>query len=98
MPVEHREADLGCMRLDGELRFNRKCAADRHAIAAPDKLSRLIPDFERMRITGVMQLRIGMHDAWRNPRQVPLAAAPPGAGLDYRLKGGIERHAMTPLA
>ena len=56
-----------------ELRLGDEDAADRHAIAAADQFARLVPHLERMRVAGVERLRIGVHDARRDPGEMPAA-------------------------
>src|SRR5450631_3812551 len=97
VPVEHGHADARGIGLVGELRLGREAAADRDAIAAGDQLARLIPDLERMRVTGIVGLGIGTHDARRDPGEVPAALAASGAGRDYTVEIAVEGYGVATL-
>jgi hypothetical protein len=86
------------MGFSRELRLDREGAADRYAVAAADQRAVAIPHLERMRVTRIVQRRIGMHDRRRDPCHVPLAFAASGAGFDHALEIAIEGHAIARLA
>ena len=97
VPVEHAEADLRGVGLARELQFGDENAADRHAIAAAGKLALVVPDFEGMREAGVKRLGIDLHDARRDPGDMPAALAVAGAGLDHAVEVAVETDGVVSL-
>ena len=72
-------------------------SSDGDPVAAAHQLVRLVPHFEGMDVAGIKQRRIGVHDAGRDPSDVPFPFASPRAGLDHALEILVERDPVAPL-
>jgi hypothetical protein len=98
MPIQNREAELRGIRLERELGFGKKRAPDGDAVTATNESALLIPNFERMRVSRVIERGIGMHDAWRDPGERPVAFAFSCACLDHALEVMVEGDCLAALA
>ena len=81
MEYQFVERYLRGIRAAGKHRLSKKCASDRYAIQAADKLT-LLPAFNAVGKTKAVQLAIGLHNFIGNPGFMIIFSRR-GAPLDY---------------